>query len=161
MSASKPPAVTTGVHQRPTAALIVAQMHEWNDTTLNPIIVTKWPRTTTLEAIDEHFRAADGWVRAVQTPWAHIFDFSLYDPSNSDAAKRRRFVEHTQRLLGTMRQEFCVAQCVVVPSTLMRGLMTAVLWWLPHVHYRPYPTLNDAVAACRAALEAERPTKSA
>ncbi len=113
---------------------IPANDHPWSDFSRSPLVIARYPAVTSEEEVMRFFTMSEEWMKTIHTPWALVFDFSLYDAKTSTPAKRRIFADG-QRQMEAMLDEHCLGIGVVAPSAIMRGVITAVSWF----HRPPVP----------------------
>ncbi len=114
----------------PNGSLPPALDHEWVDSSRSPLFVTRWPSETTVGAIDGYFDAVDAWVMRIHSPWCTVLDFSALQFGASSPATRKRFADRA-RPLQPLLQEHCVAIALLAPTPMVRGVVTAVMWFVP------------------------------
>ena len=101
--------------------------HPWVESLNAPLFVTTWPRHSPPEDIEAYWAAVEPWLASLSSPWGTVIDLSPLDPSTSTAEQRRVFADGARRTQQSMSRH-CVGLAGVMPSALLRGIGTAVMW---------------------------------
>lgn len=102
--------------------------HPWIDIAEAPLYVMRFPARATDAEIREFCEHREAWARTANHRCAWVADLSGLD--SVTATQRKIFAEHLKRF-----EAHDVAHnqgsAIVVPNTLVRGIMTAVFWLSP------------------------------
>jgi hypothetical protein len=117
-----------------------------------PVVIVELPAMFTLEQIDTHIA---NLLRLAQTcgPFAVIGNLRETSPFTTTPRHRSRFAQGTDLLAS---HKALVAEGVVVPSSVVRGLFTAYYWLRKNKGHptRCFATLDQAIEWCEEALQA-------
>lgn len=118
-----------------------------------PLLVVTFRGAITAEAIARYYSRVDVWF-ASNKPVAVIIDVTRLDVPS--ASMRRLFSEATAAR-GPAIAKGCAGVAVVLSSTLIRGVVTALGWLHPPKHPQvEVATLGEARAACEDWLGTQR-----
>jgi hypothetical protein len=116
--------------------------HAWVDSSLAPIYLVKFPKSTTDSMLRAYFRAIEAWsVRALH-PVAWVLDLSAV--ASVPAAQRASFAAFMRRMQA-YDARYTRASALVVPNPIVRGVVTAVFWLNPPAF--PHQAFAEADAA--------------
>lgn len=93
-----------------------------------PVVVTRYLRTPTAADFENYGRRFRADVLSRAKPYAHIADLSnlrLADPAT------RRLGAALANELSSLTDRYAVVSIVVVQSTIVRGILTAIRWMVP------------------------------
>jgi hypothetical protein len=102
--------------------------HPWVSHRHVPIYEWTFPSEATDEELDAFARAREEWATQAHYPVAWVVELSNLTKAN--AKQRRAFAEHLKRF-EEHDVQWNAGSALIVPSSWLRGLVTAVFWISP------------------------------
>ncbi|AKF11703.1 hypothetical protein [Sandaracinus amylolyticus] len=118
-----------------------------------PVLLVEMPAELSLSDVDSHF---DELVAIARTRRAHVHlvDGSELGPTALSPTHRKRMGERLQSLTRELEGRR-VAEAIVLPNPLLRGVMTAIHWIAPPKWpVQTFATRADALTWCQEQLAA-------
>ena len=107
------------------------------------LIIRPKPEDMTLQQLEVALKHYDRTLEARREPYAVVFDSR--NVKGMDASLRRRLAQYNAENEDRARA-FCRGSAFVMTSTMVRGLMTAILWVRkPPVETRVFEELDEAM----------------
>jgi len=127
--------------------------HPWVSHRHVPIYEWTFPSEATDEELDAFVRAREEWATRAHYPVAWVVELSNLTKAN--AKQRRAFAEHLKRF-----EEHDVlwngGSALIVPSSWLRGLVTAVFWISPpKFPHQAFSKRTDALEWAQLQLDAK------
>jgi hypothetical protein len=124
--------------------------HPWIDSQRAPIYRVNFPATTSDDSLRGYCRAVEKWSGQVRYPIAWVMDLSRV--TSVSAQQRAAFAKY----MAAMRkfdEQYTRASALILPSTLLRGIATAVFWlYEPTFPHRSFADHDEALSWAREAL---------
>ena len=112
----------------PTVSAPLSIPHPWIDSSQAPLYVLVFPENSTEKELSHCCDVRENWVRQVRSPVAWVVDLSAIQ--RVTPAKHRIFADHLARI-EPYTSKYSAGCGLVVPSPLMRGVVTAIFWFAP------------------------------
>ncbi len=125
--------------------------HPWIDDSRRPIYRLTYPPRPEEDEVVARNAEIHAWYRQLSHRIAWVVDCSHV--IQASATVRRVQSEHLERI-APFAARWDVGNAFVVPSSLVRGYMTAIFWFSPPPYpYRTFATLEPAFAWTASQLE--------
>ena len=118
--------------------------HPWFSNDLMPIHRWTFPSEATDEELRVSIRAREDWAIRARYPMAWVIDLS--NVTKAPATQRRALAEHLKRF-GELSGPWYAGSALIVPTSWLRGLVTAVTWISPPKF--PYQVFSEPTDAER------------
>lgn len=133
--------------------------HAWVDSTDAPIYRVTFPATTSDDKLRDYCRAVEKWSASVRYPVAWVMDLSQV--THVSAPQRAAFAKYMAGMQA-FDESYTLASALILPSTLLRGIATAVFWlYSPVFPHRTFAERDEGMTWAREQMRDARPRVSA
>jgi hypothetical protein len=121
--------------------------HAWVDSSQAPIYRVTFPATTSDDKLRGYCHSVEKWSAQVRYPVAWLMDLSRV--THVSAQQRAIFAKYMQSM-RTFDEQYTRGSALVLPSTLLRGIATAVFWlYEPTFPHRTFAECEEGLSWAR------------
>lgn len=129
-------------------------VHPWIDLQEAPLYVMHFPVEASDDQVRDFCAVRETWAKTATHRCAWVAD--LTDLARVPPTQRKLFADHLKRF-ETHDVQYNQGSAIVVPSAMLRGVMTAVFWMSPpKFPNRAFATRKEAIAWAQERLRTGR-----
>lgn len=133
--------------------------HSWVESAQAPIYRVTFPATTSDDNLRAYCRSVEKWSANVRYPIAWLMDLSHV--THVSAPQRAAFAKYMAGMQA-FDEMYTLASALILPSTLLRGIATAVFWlYSPTFPHRTFATCDEGLTWVREQMHDAKPRFSA